>query len=368
MAPNAQWQQQNQHYLKTALTWLRVHVGYQILQEQQARGKADSLPDSFQRLDAARVQRAAAAMDSAAAAVESPPAFEILRSRFELSTFEHHLLWLCVATELDKNIPHLFAKLYPYQPYPTLALALSVFEQPSWEALSPKRPLRYWQLLNLYQQGGQPLATSTLQADERIVHYAQGLTYTDDRLTGLLVPLELPPEPPPLPLSQQATVDRILHQLATAEDSYPLIQLVGPDAQSQQLVAWSVATALGLHLYRLPVELLPNQAAELEVLVRLWEREQWLLPLVLFLDAQDANGGTTTEATPLQRFLLRSTGLLFLGIREARQRPGRLRRRSPPASRRGGCCQADSGRAAACLDRTPSGSGPREPSHTGRAV
>lgn len=324
MAPSPQWQQQNEHYLEKVLVWLRIHLAHRLIQERIAKGDEASIPSSLRRVNQAHVQRAAAAMEEAAA-LDPPPALEILGSVFGLSTFEQQLLWLCVAMELDKDIPKLCAQLHPYKPYATFELALSIFEQPSWEALSPKRPLRYWQLINIYQPGGQPLAASTLQADERIVHYIQGLTYVDDRLTGLLVPLDISSETPLLPPSQQGAVNHILQQLDGSNEALPIIQLVGPDAQSQQLVAWHTAMELGLQLYRLPVELLPTQASELEVLVRLWEREQLLLPIALYLDAhQDTEGGTATgEATPLQRFLVRSTGLLFLGSREARQRPER---------------------------------------------
>ena len=91
----------------------------------------------------------------------------------------------------------------PERPYPTFALALSLFDEPAWEALSPERPLRYWQLIEINQPGGQPLTTSRLRADEWIVHYLKGLTYLDDRLTPLLMPLASPAADIELPASQR---------------------------------------------------------------------------------------------------------------------------------------------------------------------
>ncbi|WP_104907075.1 hypothetical protein [Nostoc sp. 'Lobaria pulmonaria (5183) cyanobiont'] len=72
------------------------------------------------------------------------------------------------------------------------------------------------------------------------------------------------------------------------------------------------------------MELLPTQAGELETVGRLWHRESLLLPLALYLDAQEIDTKPTTEgqALPLHRFLTRSGGLLFLSTREVRQNLG----------------------------------------------
>jgi AAA+ superfamily predicted ATPase len=85
-------------------------------------------------------------------------------------------------------------------------------------------------------------------------------------------------------------------------------------------VAQQAAQQLGLFLYRLPAELLPAQAAELETFVRLWQRESLLLPIALYLDAHETEGTTASEgqAPPLHRFLSRSGGLLFLSSRDVR--------------------------------------------------
>ena len=57
--------------------------------------------------------------------------------------------------------------------------------------MSPERPLRYWRMLEISQPGSQPLTTSPLRADERIVNYIKGLNYLDDRLALLLSPLDV---------------------------------------------------------------------------------------------------------------------------------------------------------------------------------
>ena len=107
--------------------------------------------------------------------------------------------------ELDTRIAPLCAHAQDDQnrPYPTFALALVLFDEPRWDVLSPERPLRHWRLIEINQPAAQPLTTSPLRADERIVNYVKGLDYLDDRLSALLAPLELDEEQAELPPSQQ---------------------------------------------------------------------------------------------------------------------------------------------------------------------
>ncbi len=130
---------------------------------------------------------------------------------------------------------------------------------------------------------GLDITTSPTRADERIVNYLKGLNYLDDRLTNLLMPLQGIDGKGQLPPSQQAMVATILQHLKQASPTQllPVIQLLGTDKQSKQLIAWHTAATLGVHLYRLPVGLLPTQITELETFIRLWQRESLLLPIAL---------------------------------------------------------------------------------------
>ena len=93
--------------------------------------------------------------------------------------------------ELDTRIADLCASAQgnPLLAYPTFALALALFDEPEWDILSPQRPLRYWRLIEIHQPGAQPLTTSALSADERIVNYVKGFSYLDDRLASFIAPL-----------------------------------------------------------------------------------------------------------------------------------------------------------------------------------
>ena len=302
------WLQQNQEYLGKVLSWMRGRL-YEMAK----------LPD---------VEMPEMTEMPTGEGMNPPPALILLSEKLGLSRFEQQVLLLCVAMELDPGMARLCAKAQdnPHKPYPTFALALSLLDEPAWEALSWEGSLRYWRLIEIHQSGVQPLTSSGLRADERIVNYIKGANTLDDRLASLLMPLETEEWEVELPPSQQTVVETIIQQLGQTHrgQGLPVIQLVGADSLSKQLVAQQVAAQMDRYVYRLPVELLPIQASELETVARLWHRESLLLPLALYLDAQEADGKVNMEgqALPLHRFLNRSGGLLFLGTREVRQNLG----------------------------------------------
>jgi hypothetical protein len=262
---------------------------------------------------------------------ELPPqirwALDILSDRLGLSPFEQDLLLFCAAPELDTRIASLCARAQddPQKPFPTFALALTLFDNPAWDALSPARPLRFWRLIEIHQPAWQALTASALRADERIVSYLKGLNFLDDRLSPFFSPLELIPDSVALGGTQQAQVELILRgwQESAAHGPLPIVQLVGSDPLSKQLVAYHVATQLNRGLYRLNAEALPSTPSDLEMLARLWQRESRLLPLALYSDAEELSGLEIERSGPLSRFLSRSDGLFFVGVREFTPRLGR---------------------------------------------
>jgi hypothetical protein len=299
LSPEA-WLLANEAYLAAAVSWL-----FRLLE----LGPTD--------------ERTAAAAESVAqaAAIEPPPALMEVGDRFGLTPFERHLLLLCVAIELDSGLSYRCAEAQgdPARPFPTFSLAESYFDGATWVAISPERPLRYWHLIEIHQPGAQPLRSSALRADERVVAAAKGLRQVDDRIAMLASPLgDLLPPGRDLPSSQAAVAAAVVRQvraLATPTASsrrWPPLQLVGADTPSKEAIAAAVADTLGLWLYRLAVDVLPTHAAELETLARLWEREALLLPVALYMDVRDAD-----PPPLLTRFLARTNGLVFLDTREA---------------------------------------------------
>jgi hypothetical protein len=247
-----------------------------------------------------------------------PDALVMLRDRLGLTQFELNILLLCAAMELDTSIAGLCARAQrePERAYPTFALALSLFDEPAWEALSPERPLRYWHLVEISQPGGQPLTTSRLRADEWIVNYLKGLSYLDDRLTPLLIPLAVPEADVELPASQTRVADQVIGRLTQTKqgETPPVIQFIGSDAASKRLVAGIVCRAVHVHPYRLQWRSLPTTPADLEIFARLWRRAALLLPLALYLETEspEQQGERAANASAISRFLGRAHSLVLV--------------------------------------------------------
>lgn len=352
MTDIAGWEKGNEEYLAAALSWLRLRFAWHLMREKPsislpASPLEESQPSEKKRfsflrrttlwsdasIQAPRMlppapvdlvteeQGAQAATRMAEAEkIDPPPALLIAANRFGLSAFERSVLLLCAAMELDPSIASYCARANDdaSRAYPTFALALSLFEKPTWDALSPERPLRYWQLIEINQPGAQPLTSSAIRADERIVNYIKGLNYLDDRLAPFVFPLPHIEDQSVVPASQHAVILDVLDKLKTGTPSrsIPAINLLGADLTSKQLVATGVADALSLHLYRLPARVLPTNTADLEKLARLWQRDSILLPIWLYLDAHE---NQTDEATiaAVNRFLARTGGVIFLSSRDA---------------------------------------------------
>jgi SpoVK/Ycf46/Vps4 family AAA+-type ATPase len=324
MTDLAGWQKGNEDYLAAALHWLRLRLELYLARNQAPLLLSPSAPfpppSEPATVSEAQLAEAAAAM-VAAENLDPPPALVIAAQGFHLSRFERDVLLLCAAMELDPGLASLCARIHgdANKAHPTFALALSVFDEPAWDALTPDHPLRYWRLLEINQPGAQALTVSAIRADERMVNYIKGLNYVDDRLSPLLVPLDVVSDDAGLPASQQATVDSIVGALRQTESrlQLPAIHLIGSDASSKRLVAARAAIALRLHSYRLPAALLPAQPADLETVARLWQRESILLPVALYLDAHDAEFRQTEGfIPPLNRFLVRTGGIVFLDTRD----------------------------------------------------
>jgi hypothetical protein len=336
------WQEKNDQYLSAALIWLRLRLARlakiappeqpaTVMKEEQPSGwfgtrkrAVEDLAPAAVKVTDDEITKAAQAMADAAKG-ETPPALVILGQRLGLSQFEQEVLLLCAAMELDTRIPGLCARAQdnPDRAYPTFALTFTLFDDPTWDALSPERPIRYWRLIEINQPGATPLTLSALRADERIVNYLKGLNQLDDRLTPLLVPFEAAGNGElNLAASHQAIAEAIEHSLRQwiTGSPLPVIQLTGIDPISKQQVARWVLTRLGWQGFRMPGELLPASASELDTLARLWQRESSVLPLALYLDVTDTDEGSRPAESQLQlnRFLARCGTLTFLDTREPR--------------------------------------------------
>jgi hypothetical protein len=358
MTNPADWQKANDQYLAAALAWLRLRLErlcaqrqreeelqppssaeesekpgffltgwfyrwlglFREVKEENNASKALVLSASPALATDEQIAQAATAM-STAEKNEMPPAMTILSQRFGLSRFEQELLLLCAARDLDTRTDRLCGRAQhdATRNYPTFALALVIFDEPAWDALSPDRPLRYWNLIEVNQTGGQSLTTSALRADERIVNYLKGMNHLDDRVARLISPLHLQNEIAELPDSQnrvaQVINTEIQHSLT--KQQLPIVQLLGRDTSSKQSVALQVANEFRRLLYRLPAASLPAHSAELETFIRLLQRETQLLPVTVYVDARDVEKAAEGRAQALKRFFNAYEGLIFLDVFEA---------------------------------------------------
>jgi hypothetical protein len=342
------WHASNSAWLAAAVEWLRLLLAHhaasaaqpQVLpaetptQEDEpwwrfGRRATDSplrppsLPPAAFEVTREQVDEAAARM----AALEDndpPPAMTLLARRMNLSSFERDVLLLAVAMELDTRIAGLCARAHgdAALAYPTFGLAFALFDgaaeeddpRSHWDGRSPAGALRYWRLIEVQQSFTQPLLLSPLRADERIVDFIKGMSELDERVAPLLTIIEHVHDS--LPSSQAAAVREIERELVRDESDPRPVQLLGRDPESKQLVASHVAHRRGLRLYRISAELLPQQPAELETLVRLWVRETLLLRVALYVDASDVDRAADAHAAPLKRFLARLRGVVFVDAKE----------------------------------------------------
>jgi ATPase family protein associated with various cellular activities (AAA)/winged helix domain-containing protein len=355
---NESWQDGNNRYLAASLQWLRLRL-QRLVREEPASASPqprasettasagektpgvlsrwlggsspatttaskpvpllpEPKPSEGKKLTPSSALAAAAAAREAAAKMDPPPALLLLAQRLGLSDFERDTLLLAAAAEYDPGFANLYAAAQGgSRTYPTFGLALAELDDASWEALAAHRPLRQDHLLEINQPGATPLTSSPLRVDERIVNFLKGLNVLDDRLASLLSPVDTTRAA--VTDSQHAAVETILERLhdAVQESVLPVVQLVGSDPGSKIAVAAQACATLNRQLYRVDLEALPHQAAEMETLARLWQRETFLLPVSLYIDAENLDSASAESQAVFQRFLSRGLGLVFLGVRDA---------------------------------------------------
>ena len=239
--------------------------------------------DENQRALSSELDRVAALLETRSETAGEPtgaPALGLVVEAFGLTPFERDLLLLCAGVELESRFRSLCAVAAGDERLdrPTFALALGRLPEPHWSALAPARPLRRWRLLEL--DPGEPVTTSPLRIDERVLHHLTGLSYIDERL-------RVAPDVPALaalPPTQAATARRLA---AAIGGSAPAALLVGADPETRRAVAERGAQVAGFRLFVTAASDLPALAEERALAARLWERELVLSPAVLLVEVDD---------------------------------------------------------------------------------
>jgi SpoVK/Ycf46/Vps4 family AAA+-type ATPase len=257
----AEWFDENQRSLSAAFQRIERLLNRAVDPHAQASGtdqphEADSLP---------------------------PAAIDVLMRAFRLSAFERDVLLLTAAAEIEPRIADRLGTDSGRIGFPSVGDALAALPHPHWDAFTPASPLRYWRLIEV--QNDRPLLAATLRIDERILQYMLGVNGLDRRL----IPLMVHAEPPLLMAREHSSIAReIARSVREGSRPYPLIQMVGDDADGQRDAASLMAVELGVELHEIRADDIPEAPIDRSTLAVLWSRESVLLDSGLLVRA-DAN-------------------------------------------------------------------------------
>ena len=257
-------------------------------------------------LDGQDAQTQIAAVRKARAAMPTPSAIDALCAHFGLSDFERDVLLLSAGAEMDDSLARACAHAQPQQPWASFGLALARLPGAHWSALAPVGPLRRWQLVRAPESGA--LVHGHLRADERVLHYLAGVNHVDARLHALL---RLQPVAMRMAQSHAEQSQHVAQMLRESGSPAPLALLVGDDAQDLADVAVGAAAVLGLRLYALRAEDLPQDIQTLEALATVWQRDALLLQGALLVRFGDERA----PASAL-RFIERAGSVVFATARQ----------------------------------------------------
>ena len=298
------WEESNQACLMAALGQVRAMLIRLLLPpEEQCAEIAEGVAAAQEFAESER------------ASMPAPSALETLAATFGLTSFERRILLMCAGAELDSRFASLFAAANKdlRSPLPTFSMALAAFEDAHWGALLPAQPLRFWRLVEVLP--GDCLTTSPLRIDERILHYLAGMPALDERLRGLTEPLN--PQGG-LPASQRAVAERVALGLSRLgrQTSWPLVQLCGSDVAGKRAVAAAACALLGLTPRVMAVSVAPRGTPDVDLFVRLWERETALNPVGLLLEFDDAETPDAHADGSLKRLIESLHSPLLISTRE----------------------------------------------------
>jgi hypothetical protein len=294
------WAEANQAYLVAEFARVRARMGARL---PEGVGPDVDSPD-FVDAELARAR----------AGLEAPSSLDRLIDFFGLSAFERDILLLCAGVEMDSRLAALCAEAqgHAHHPHASFGLALAIFADPHWSALTMARPLRRLRLLEV--ERGHGLTAAPLRIDERMLHYLAGVNLLDPRLETML---QASPAPYWIASGHEATADVMARMLDDYTRYAPVLHLCGDDASGQEDVAALAAQRSGRTLFVVRAEDLPTSAPEMDQFATLWEREALLLPGALLVQC---SGAGLSEGAG--RLLERLHGLIFLSSRE----PVRLER------------------------------------------
>jgi hypothetical protein len=256
---------------------------------------------SLQALAAAATSHPASPLSTTPSGHVPDPASALGRlcTGFKLSPFERDLLLLCAGPELDAAFPSLISSALgdPARRFPTFGLALAALPGAHWSSLSPDAPLRRWRLLEpAPTHPAEPLATTPLRIDERVLHFLCGVSASEPRLRGLLDTVPIPEELSSSHLERARQLALLWRQASATDGAYPAVQLLSADTPAAAGLAALASDALGLGLRLLRATDLPAAIAERADLARLLDREAVLGRFALLVELEPGAAADTAHA------------------------------------------------------------------------
>jgi hypothetical protein len=313
------WHEANQRHVARALDRMRVvltrHIARTSGTEAGTAAGAMDLPP----YEPGPGQEATTVGSAAPVRPLAPMALDALAAKFNLSPVERDLIVLCAGVELDAKLAQLCGEAQgdSQRRHPTFSLALAALPGAHWSAVTPASPIRRWRLVNL-DAPDRGLTTSALHIDERVLHFLAGVSHLEERLVGLVEPVN---EAGPVVPSHRAIGEKIvaLWRTGSATGYPPIIQLMGESVSDKRLVAALATAGLGLRLFVLPAAAVPLPPADVETLIRLWEREAALSGAALLVDCSELEESDAARSTAVAQVLDRTWGALLVATRERRR-------------------------------------------------
>ncbi|HEY9697908.1 MAG TPA: ATP-binding protein [Trichocoleus sp.] len=310
------WQFANQQYLVAALMIVRELLE-RFLESPETTEEAEVIQDGSAQDDSAQQK-----LEAIAAVMPAPSALETLCDTFDLSDFERNVLLLCAGMELDAAFPRLCAAIHKreQQAYPTFSLALTVLPNAHLSTIAPDSPLLYWRLIEVEEN--RVFTLSSLRLSRWVLLYLTGMPHLDQELSGLMKPVVR--EGAWLP-----SYEAIANQLSTTwvEGSergvLPIVQLCGAEVTTKRAIAAAACEQVGLNLYRLSAQAIPQDVRALETLLRLWQREVMLCDRALLIDCDGLSQEDVACERILQQLLEEIGGIVVISSRDRRHFPQR---------------------------------------------
>lgn len=339
-----EWLHLNDEYVSASVSWIRALLAERITKPPSSPAikprrkpsflgwlfgsadKEETLPQQAPKYSDLSSEQAKERLDAACLRLEeaqSLSALGILAQKFDLTTFEVHILQLCLAFELDTRIGWLCGIIQenPDRSVPTFGLAMKLFNEPEWAATSSSGSLRHFRLIDFRDSFDLPFVSAECKLPESVLHYLRGKPALDSFLATYLTAVnssrhrlsDSTSAPPLVSLAKS---------IQAFKESFVVVQVIGKQDEASH-VAIEAARMFRRTLYAISGELLPQSIDELTAFAERWNRDSRLFPLALLVTTS-SHRDLASEAK-LRRFLQQietSIALVFVATEEKIEQSG----------------------------------------------